>query len=144
MNNNSFPKISVIVPCYNYGRFLEQCLNSILLQSIDDFEIVVINDCSADETKEVMEQFVSNPKIKIIHHAHNIGFPKTVNEGVRIARGKYIAMVSADDYLINKSALYILSNFIDTHNEVGFVHSAQYFSDGNRNILYSIYRRDKI
>lgn len=111
---------------------------------MDDFEIIVINDNSTDETVKVLEHFVNEPRIKVIHHTNNIGFPKTVNEGVRIAKGKYIAMLSADDYLINKNALYILSNFLDTHPEVCFVHSAQYFSDGNRNVLYSLYRKDKI
>lgn len=131
-------KVSVIVPCYNYGRFLSKCITSILCQSIKDFEIIVINDCSTDETTEVLTQFRENPKIKIIHHKSNKGFPKSVNEGVDLTEGEYITMISADDYLMNNSALAILSGVMDIHPEVGFVHSAYYLVDTVRNRKFMI------
>ena len=62
------PQISVIIPCYNVEPYLADCLESVLKQSFQDFEIICIEDCSTDNTKKILQNYQNNPKIKIIYN----------------------------------------------------------------------------
>ena len=85
------PLISFVVPCYNYARFLPDCLNSILHQEGDfDFEIIIIDDASTDNTADVIRSF-ADPRIRVITHVLNKGHAKTIEEGLRETRGRYVA-----------------------------------------------------
>ncbi len=96
-NPDRSPLISFIVPCYNYARYLPDCLHSILTQEGDfDFEIIVIDDASTDETPEVIRSF-TDPRIRVITHTVNMGHVGTINEGLREARGAFIARIDPDD-----------------------------------------------
>ena len=89
--------VSFVVPCYNYGRFLPDCLNSILHQEGNySFEIVAIDDSSSDNTPEVLERF-GDPRLRGIRHANNLGHVKTISRGLREARGRFIARIDPDD-----------------------------------------------
>ncbi len=91
------PLVSFVVPCYNYGRFLADCLNSIFHQeSPPDFEVIVIDDGSADNTQEVLKSF-SDPRLRVITHPVNRGHAATINGGISQARGRFIARIDPDD-----------------------------------------------
>jgi glycosyltransferase involved in cell wall biosynthesis len=89
--------ISFIVPCYNYARFLPECVESILkLDGAFEWELLLIDDASTDNTQEVIRSF-SDPRIRVITHPVNVGHARTINEGLRAARGEFIARIDPDD-----------------------------------------------
>ena len=93
------PEISVIVPVYNGIPYIENCLSSIVNQSFQDFELIVINDGSNDRTKDVLQSFnIKYDNIKIINQ-ENQGLYETRKRGLSIAKGKYISWLDADDFM---------------------------------------------
>lgn len=90
-------KISIIVPIYNAEKYLERCINSILVQTFTDFELILINDGSTDQSAEIMDQYArKDPRVVAIHQK-NSGVSAARNTGIRAAKGKYIGFVDADD-----------------------------------------------
>jgi glycosyltransferase involved in cell wall biosynthesis len=92
------PLVSVVVPCHNYGRFLGECLESVLIQRCaeSDLEIIVVDDGSTDETAAVAGDFARHG-VQLITHPANRGLVATLNSGLGAARGKYVARIDADD-----------------------------------------------
>src|SRR5438132_8242141 len=91
------PLVSFVVMAYNLGRFLSDCINSILSQdSFGNFEIVLVNDASTDDTDTVIRSF-SDSRIRVIEHHCNQGHVSTANDGFAAARGRFIARIDADD-----------------------------------------------
>ncbi|MBR3979356.1 MAG: glycosyltransferase family 2 protein [Oscillospiraceae bacterium] len=89
--------VSVIVPAYNCAPFIAQALDSALIQDVP-LEIIVINDCSTDGLDSIMARYQTCPQIRYIKNETNLGVAETRNRGVRLAQGKYIAFLDADDY----------------------------------------------
>lgn len=90
------PQVSVILPVYNTEKYIAEAVRSILNQTFSDFELLVINDASTDKTLDVLSQFV-DPRIKIISNDVNLKVVKTLNKGLRLAKGRFIARMDADD-----------------------------------------------
>jgi glycosyltransferase involved in cell wall biosynthesis len=91
------PLVSFVVPCYNYARYLPDCLASIFqLRGDYDIEVIAIDDCSQDNTLQILSGF-SDPRLKVITHPVNKGHVFTVNEGFEQTRGKYVARIDPDD-----------------------------------------------
>ncbi|MBQ3116174.1 MAG: glycosyltransferase family 2 protein [Clostridia bacterium] len=89
--------ISVIMPTFNTPKeMLEQAINSILNQTYGDFEFIIINDCSTDDTAEYLRTF-SDKRIRVIENQKNLGITKSLNVGIREAKGEYIARMDSDD-----------------------------------------------
>ena len=96
--DNCLPSISVIVPVYNGEEYLQCCLNSILTQSFNNIEIIIIDDCSTDKTREIIEGIVSNDsRCHAIYEDENRGAGPCRNDAIQIARGKYLSFVDSDD-----------------------------------------------
>ncbi len=97
------PRVSVVVPCYNYGRYLTEAVGSVLTQTFQDFEIIIVNDGSTDNSKEVAEQLIAaypQYSIRLINQ-ENSGNPAiTRNRGIEEAHGTYILPLDADDMLM--------------------------------------------
>ena len=94
------PDISVIVPVYNTERYLPQCLDSILSQSFKDFEVIVVNDCSPDNSDVIIDEYASrDQRVKPLHLGKNVGLGFARNAAIDMAVGKYLVMVDSDDYL---------------------------------------------
>ncbi|MDG2433716.1 glycosyltransferase family 2 protein [Flavobacterium sp.] len=96
MNLINFPSISVIIPVYNVAAYIEEAVNSILNQTIQDFEIIIIDDCSTDGTIDILES-IKDARIKIFKKDKNKGLIYSLNFGFKIAQGKYIARMDGDD-----------------------------------------------
>lgn len=94
------PLVSVTVLNYNYARFLPTCLDSILQQSFRDFEVIVINDHSTDNSLEVIAPYLRDPRVRLINHEHNKGFVASLIEGMQESRGTYLSVISADDWVV--------------------------------------------
>jgi glycosyltransferase involved in cell wall biosynthesis len=98
------PAISVIVPIYNVEKYLRQCLDSIIGQTLKDLEIILINDGSTDGSLKIMREYAKRDKrIKIIDKP-NEGYGKTMNRGLDVATGEYIGIVESDDWI--ESGMY--------------------------------------
>lgn len=92
-------KISVIVAVYNTEKYVEKCLNSLLNQTYKNIEIIVVEDGSTDNSKEVLKKYANNKKIKIIYNKKNSGLSYSRNVGLENATGDYIGYIDSDDYV---------------------------------------------
>ena len=94
------PKVSVIIPNFNHGIYLKQRINSVLNQTYQDFEVIILDDCSTDNSKEIIEQFRNHPKVTHIHYNEvNSGHAfYQWNKGVQLAKGELIWIAESDDY----------------------------------------------
>lgn len=94
-------KVSILVPCYNSEKYIDKCINSILHQTLDDVEIICINDGSTDNTLKVLQNFEKkNPKIRVVDKK-NSGYGASLNLGFSISKGEYIGIVESDDFIEN-------------------------------------------
>lgn len=94
------PKISVIIPVYNAGQYIEECLNSVLQQTFEEIEILCIDDCSSDDSVEKIGQMANeDSRIVLICNERNLGAGETRNRGIMLAKGKYFFSLDADDFL---------------------------------------------
>jgi len=99
MNKRKQPAVSVIVPIYNVEKYLRQCLDSIVAQTLVDLEIILINDGSKDGSLEIIREYAEKDKrIKVIDKP-NEGYGKTMNRGIKAATGEYIGIVESDDWI---------------------------------------------
>lgn len=114
------PKVSFIVPCYKLAHFLADCVNSILSQTYGDFEILIMDDCSPDNTPEVAAQF-KDPRVIYIRNEPNLGNIRNYNKGIELSRGRYVWLISADDCLRSRHVLQKYVDLLDEHPEIGFV-----------------------
>jgi glycosyltransferase involved in cell wall biosynthesis len=95
----SMPIVSVIVPNYNHARYLRQRIETVLRQSFQDFEIILLDDCSTDESRSILSSYARDPRVRIDFNNVNSGSTfKQWNKGVRLARCKYIWIAESDDY----------------------------------------------
>ncbi len=112
--------VDVIVPCYRYGRFLRECVQSVLADPADDFRVLIIDDASPDNTARVAAELArEDSRVSVLRHTQNRGHIATYNEGIEWASGKYFLLLSADDYWL-PGALRRSGEFMDAHPEVGF------------------------
>lgn len=96
--NQNIPAISVLIPVYNVEEYLEECVESILQQSHQDFEIILVDDFSSDNSRSICEKLKEqDSRIRTIYHTHNKGVSAARNTCLRAAIGKYIAFVDSDD-----------------------------------------------
>ncbi|EGG52189.1 glycosyltransferase, group 2 family protein [Paraprevotella xylaniphila YIT 11841] len=96
-------KISLIVPCYGVERYLDACMNSLVEQTLEDIEIILVDDVSPDRVPEMCDKWASKDhRIKVIHKKTNEGLGYARNSGLDIATGEYVAFIDSDDYVDNK------------------------------------------
>ncbi|MEL1240144.1 glycosyltransferase family 2 protein [Flavobacterium flavipallidum] len=106
------PLISVVLPVYNVALYIEESVASILNQTVTDFELLIIDDCSTDNTLSIIEEIKDN-RIKIITKEKNSGLIHSLNLGFKLAKGKYIARMDGDDISVNnrfEKQLEVLEN----------------------------------
>lgn len=116
------PKVSVIITCYNLGAYVKECIESVLNQKYKNFELIIVNDCSTDDTKNVIEKYSSHAKI--INLNENKGQFGAFLEGLKISEGEFVCMIDADDVLLPD----FLSVHIQVHMQtsVAFTSCAQF------------------
>lgn len=122
-------KISIIIPCYNVEKYIKECLDSILMQELKEFEIICINDGSTDNTLEILNSYKEKySNIKIINQS-NKGLSTARNVGMKYAEGKYIYFVDADDFLSNDKALSLIYNEVEKNKLDVLFFSFENFTD---------------
>ena len=109
------PLISILVPIYNVERYLRQCLDSICRQTLQDIEIICINDGSTDSSLDIIKEFADQDARIIIIDKPNSGYGDSMNQGLKTARGKYIGIVESDDWVDQEAfkSLYLLAEAYD-------------------------------
>ena len=125
----SSPKISVCIPTYNYGQYLTYAIKSVLNQSYRNFELVICDDASTDNTKNVVEGF-DDKRIRYIRNDANIGIAPNFNKCVRESKGLYLKFLCADDWF-QPNLLEKFSKIMDNYWQVGLVLSAMRWVDPN-------------
>ena len=98
------PTVSVVIPAYNRAHLLKRAIQSVLNQTYQDFELIVVDDASNDNTEEVVKE-LRDEKIKYIRHRENSGAGVARNTGIRTALGRYIAFQDSDDECFSDSAI---------------------------------------
>ena len=94
------PKVSVIVPVYNVGKYIDKCLKSLVEQTLSDIEIIIVNDGSTDDSKKVIDNYIERYPEKIVYlEKKNGGLSDARNYGIPYAKGEYIAFLDSDDYV---------------------------------------------
>ena len=113
-------KTSVVITNYNYGRYLGRCIRSCLNQTMppDDYEVIVVDDGSTDDSRQVIAAFVDKVTTVFIEHS---GVAFASNEGIKKALGTYIIRVDADDY-INQNTLLFMTEILVWNPDIGFVY----------------------
>lgn len=114
------PEVSVIMPAYNSAGFIKKSIEAVLNQTLSDFELIVVDDGSADNTFEIVNG-IKDPRIKCFRK-ENAGAASARNYGLKNATGKYIAYCDADDRFAT-GHLKLLADYLDNHPEVGMVYS---------------------
>ncbi len=125
------PLITVVMSVYNSGDFLEEAINSILNQTLGDFEFIMIDDASTDRSLAIMERFSrKDNRIKLIRHKHNKGLTKSLIEAIEQARGEYVARQDSDDISLPQR-LEKQAGFLTHHPPYGAIGTSAEIIDEN-------------
>ena len=117
--------IDIVVPCYQYARFLRDCVTSVLTQDIQNLRVLVIDDASGDNSAEIAAQLASeDPRVEVSIHRSNRGHIATYNEGIDWVSSDYFLLLSADDLLPPGSLLRAIS-VMEQHRDISFVHGGE-------------------
>jgi len=138
--------VSVIMSAYNAENFVAESIRSILDQTYEDWELIVINDCSSDNTPQIVERFCGdNSRVKLIHNKENLGLTKSLNIGLKHAEGEFIARLDADD-VSEPLRLEKQINFLNIHPDNVLVGSGGYLIDesGHKVRKINVISRDSI
>ncbi len=129
------PKVSVLIPTYNYSRYIKEAIESVLNQTYQDFELIIVDNCSTDNTKEVVEQYTNKDiRIKLIINNVNIGMYRNYNKALLLANGEYVKFLNADDKF-NEKCLEIFVGILDANQDVAIVTSYRQFFGAKDDIL---------
>lgn len=127
------PKVSVLMPVYNSEKFLREAIESILNQTYKDFEFLIINDGSTDSSEDIILSY-SDSRIRLIRNERNIGLSQSLNKGLELAKGKYIARMDSDDIAL-PHRLEKQITFLNSYPEVGILGTDYILIDTkNRNL----------
>lgn len=122
MSEREGPRVTVLLPVYNGEGHLRESLESILSQTFEDFELLVIDDGSTDRSASILAS-CEDPRLRVVRNRTNIGLPRTLNRGIGLARGEFIARQDADD-ISDVRRLEKQVAFLDAHPEISLVGSA--------------------
>jgi len=129
------PMVTILMPVYNGQKYLKEVMKSIVNQTFRNFEFLIINDGSIDKTEKILEQYKEKDvRIKVLNRKQNIGLTKSLNEGLKIARGEYIARIDVDD-ISEPGRFEKQVKYLDKHPEVSFIGTWSYIIDENGKIV---------
>jgi|CXWL01.1.fsa_nt_gi CMP-N-acetylneuraminic acid synthetase len=142
MSAETTPKVTVYTTAYNYGLYLQQSIESVLRQTLQDWELIVIDDASTDETATVLTRYEEHPRIRVVRNQTNKGLVACANMALGMARGEYIVRLDADDFF-DENALLVLSTTLDRQPEAGLVYPDYYHVDAKGDVI-ELVRRKKL
>ena len=136
------PKISIIIPVYNVEKYISQCLDSAINQSLKDIEIIIVDDCGSDNSMDIAKEYAKNDsRIKIIKNSQNQGPFTSRNNAVLAANGEYLVFLDSDDFLDLRACEIAYNATKDGYYDV--VKFSDYnYENGNATIFYKILEND--
>lgn len=129
MKKTIFPLITVYIVSHNYGRYLSEAVESVFRQSFDNWELIIINDGSSDNTDEIIGLYKDHPKVEV-YDTEGIGLPAVNNLAIKKSKGKYIIRLDADD-IFEENILLVLSTYMLNHEDAALVFPDYYLIDDN-------------
>jgi len=105
------PLFSIIIPFFNSEKYLRHCIQSVVCQKFNNFEILLINDCSNDKSLQILKEIKKHKFIKIINNKRRLGVSMSRNLGIKIAKGQFLIFLDSDD-ILSKNFLYLLNKFL--------------------------------
>lgn len=129
MNSQHTPLVSVIVPVYNVEQYLDECLNSIRQQTYKNIEIIVVEDCSTDNSLNTLTKHLEDPRVKLIQHEKNSGLSAARNTGIDTAKGNYIIFIDSDD-LVHLSLIELCVKYAIGYDADLITYNFKSFEDG--------------
>lgn len=114
-----YPKVSVLISVYNGEKYITKSIESVLNENFDDYEVIIVDDGSTDNTKKILSNYKNNKKIKVFHK-ENTGIPDSLNFGLKHCNGEYIARLDCDDIMVT-GRLKKQVEFLDKHKEIGLL-----------------------
>lgn len=133
--------VSVYIPTHNYGKYLVHAIESVLAQKFNNWELILIDDGSTDNSWDIIKSYSAHPKIRTMRQETK-GLATTNNIALRLSQGKYIMRLDADDFL-DENALLVLANILDIHPQIGLVYPDYFLVDEGGEIV-EIVRRKKV
>jgi len=131
------PKVSVIVPVYNVEKYINRCIDSILSQTFTDFECILVDDCTPDNSGKICDEYaLQDHRIKVIHKPVNEGLPQARKTGFEHSSGDYISNVDSDDYIENNMFEKMYSKA--SSEDLDFLYCDFYIHDKNDKIDYIV------
>lgn len=128
-------KVSVCIPTYNYGNYIAETIESVLAQNFGDFELLIIDDCSGDQTSHIVESYAQkDPRIRFIVNQVNLGMVENWNSCITQARGEYIKFVFGDDLLASPDAVGRMAELLDCNRDVSLACSARNLINGSSQV----------
>ena len=129
--NSGIPQVSVIMPVYNGGRYLREAVDSILNQTFREFEFIIIDDGSTDDTWSVLTDYAAHDsQVRLIQNEANIGLTRSLNKGLAVSRAALIARQDADDISMPERLARQIA-FLEMHPEVGLLGTQGDFIDAD-------------
>ncbi len=138
----SNPLVSVLIPCYNVENYVAESVSSIIEQTYTNLEIIIVNDCSSDNTSSKLQELADKDnRIKIYNNATNLKLIKTLNRGIELCRGKYIARMDADDISF-PTRIEKQVAFLEQNSDYDVV-SSMFYTFRTGKLKYNLYRNPK-
>ena len=126
-----YPLFSVLIANYNNGCYIKDAINSVLEQTYVNWEIIIVDDCSTDNSAELYGELTSNPQIHVFFNEKNCGAGFTKRRCVELAQGEICGFVDPDDLLADKDALQVMVQVHQEHPDASMVYSGFYWMDEN-------------
>lgn len=139
--NNQIPEVSVIMPVYNGEKYIGKAIESVFNQTYKNFELIIIDDGSTDNTIKEIEKN-NDLRIILIKNEKNIGLQKTLNKGLNIAKGIYIARLDSDDRWINTEKIEKQINFLKTNPDYIIIGTGSICIDENKNFIKKYFKKE--
>ena len=138
----SRPHVSVYIPCSHYGRFVDGAIRSVFEQTYRDWELIVVDDGSTDETQTVVRDWVARhpDRVRVLRNEVSRGLQVCANMAIEAAAGDYVIRLDADD-AFDENALLVLATYLDEHPEVGLVYPNYTYIDEHGTYLGVEYRK---
>lgn len=144
-DSTALPLVSVICLCYNHARFIAEALESIIAQTYPNLEIIIVDDCSTDNSVEIIEEYLQKyPQLSFISTGTNQGNTKAFNMGWRASKGAYIIDFATDDVLMHDRVEKQVQAFLKLDESYGVIYSdAEYIDDNSNHIGFHCTRNSK-
>lgn len=128
------PKITVAIPIYNAGEYLDYAIRSVLNQTFTDFELLLINDGSTDSSLEIMNKYIDDNRVQIINDGENKGLVYRLNQSIDLATGEYYARMDADDIMF-PNRLEVQVEFLESNIDVDVIGASAISIDSKNTII---------